>query len=55
MLAKIAILQAFQAELEAKADRYREVAAELGIDISKETYAPKAQTLSTDHNTGASR
>ena len=50
VLAKIAILQAFQAELEAKADRYREVAAELGIDISKETYAPKAPTLSTDHN-----
>ena len=48
VLAKIAILQAFQAELEAKADRYREVAAELGIDISKETYAPKAQTCSTD-------
>ncbi|HEY7073271.1 MAG TPA: MerR family transcriptional regulator [Acidimicrobiales bacterium] len=31
VLAKIAILQAFQAELEAKADRYREVATELDL------------------------
>lgn len=33
VLAKIAILQAFQQELQAKADRYREVARELGVDI----------------------
>ena len=40
VLAKIAILQAFQAELEAKADRYREVAAELGIDLHAATTPP---------------
>jgi DNA-binding transcriptional MerR regulator len=34
VLAKIAILQAFQAELEAKAQRYQERATELGIDLA---------------------
>jgi len=33
VLAKIAVLQIFQAELEAKADRYQQVAAELGIEL----------------------
>jgi DNA-binding transcriptional MerR regulator len=33
VLAKIAVLQIFQAELEAKADRYGVVAAELGIEL----------------------
>ena len=36
VLAKVGILEAFQAELEAKADRYRAVAAELGIDLDAE-------------------
>jgi len=34
VLAKVAILEAFQAELVAKANRYAEVAAELGVDLS---------------------
>jgi DNA-binding transcriptional MerR regulator len=34
VLAKVAILQAFQAELVAKAERYAEVAGELGIDLA---------------------
>jgi hypothetical protein len=33
VLAKIAILEAFQAELVTKAKRYLEVAGELGIDL----------------------
>jgi hypothetical protein len=33
VLAKIAVLQIFQAELEAKAERYRVVATELGIEL----------------------
>jgi MerR family transcriptional regulator, repressor of the yfmOP operon len=37
VLAKIAILQAFQAELEGKADRYRQVARELEIELPAET------------------
>lgn len=37
VLAKIAILQAFQIELETRADRYRCIAAELGIDLSSRT------------------
>jgi DNA-binding transcriptional MerR regulator len=36
VLAKIAVLQAFQSELEAKAARHREVAQELGIDLDAE-------------------
>lgn len=36
VLSKVAILEAFQHELEAKADRYRELASELGIDLSPE-------------------
>jgi DNA-binding transcriptional MerR regulator len=39
VLAKVAILEAFQAELEAKAARYQEVATELGIDLPAETHA----------------
>jgi DNA-binding transcriptional MerR regulator len=39
VLAKVAILEAFQAELEAKAGRYQEVAAELGIDLPAATHA----------------
>jgi MerR family transcriptional regulator, repressor of the yfmOP operon len=39
VLAKIAILQAFQAELEAKAASYQEVAVELGVDLPAETHA----------------
>lgn len=39
VLAKIAILEAFQTELEAKADRYREVAAELDITLPTEAHA----------------
>jgi DNA-binding transcriptional MerR regulator len=35
VLAKIAILEAFQTELEAKAERYREVATELDIALPK--------------------
>lgn len=37
VLAKIAILQAFQSELETKADRYHDVATELGIDLRAQT------------------
>lgn len=37
VLAEIAILQIFQAELEAKADRYREVALGLGVDPAAHT------------------
>ena len=36
VLAKIAILRTFQSELEAGADRYRQVAAELGIGLPGE-------------------
>ena len=39
VLAKVAVLQAFQAELEAKAGRYREVARELDLDLPAETHA----------------
>jgi MerR family transcriptional regulator, repressor of the yfmOP operon len=39
VLAKLAILQAFQAELEAKASRYAERATELGIDLAAEVHA----------------
>jgi MerR family transcriptional regulator, repressor of the yfmOP operon len=39
VLAKVAILQAFQAELEAQATRYREVAAELGLELPVGTVA----------------
>jgi len=39
VLAKLAILQAFQAELEAKAARYGERAKELGIDLPAEVHA----------------
>jgi DNA-binding transcriptional MerR regulator len=38
VLAKIAILQAFQAELETRADRYQERAHELGIDLTAQTH-----------------
>jgi DNA-binding transcriptional MerR regulator len=38
VLAKIAILEAFQAELETKAARYQERATELGIDLPAETH-----------------
>lgn len=38
VLAKIAILEAFQAELEAKATRYRQRASELGIDLPSEIH-----------------
>ena len=38
VLAKIAILEAFQAELETKADRYQERATELGIDLPAEIH-----------------
>ena len=37
VLAKIAILQAFQSELETKAARYHDVATELGIDLRAQT------------------
>ncbi len=40
VLGKIGVLQAFQAELEAKAARQREVAAELGLDLDAEVSAP---------------
>lgn len=40
VLAKVAILQAFQAELDAKAARYRERAAELGVDLDAAVHAP---------------
>jgi DNA-binding transcriptional MerR regulator len=36
VLSKIAVLQAFQSELEAKSKRQREVAKELGIDLDAE-------------------
>jgi hypothetical protein len=36
VIAKLAILQAFQDELEAKAARYKEVGHELGIDVAAE-------------------
>jgi DNA-binding transcriptional MerR regulator len=39
VLAKVAILEAFQAELEAKATRYREVAGELGVDLDAAIHA----------------
>lgn len=38
VLAKIAVLQAFQAELEAKAARYHVIATELGIDLATLTH-----------------
>jgi MFS family permease/DNA-binding transcriptional MerR regulator len=39
VIAKMAILQAFQDELEAKAARYKEVGEELGIDVAAELRA----------------
>ena len=39
ILAKISTLEAFRSDLQAKASRYREVAAELGIDLSSEIHA----------------
>ncbi len=39
VVAKMAVLQAFQDELEAKARRYREVAKELGVDLAAELRA----------------
>ena len=39
VVAKMAVLQAFQDELEAKARRYREVGKELGIDLAAELRA----------------
>ncbi|MBV9952556.1 MAG: MerR family transcriptional regulator [Acidimicrobiia bacterium] len=36
VLAKVAVLQAFQTELEAKSKRHHEVAQELGIDLDAE-------------------
>ena len=39
VLAKVAILEAFQAELVAKSQRYAEVAGELGIDLAALTHA----------------
>jgi DNA-binding transcriptional MerR regulator len=39
VLAKIAVLQAFHSELEAKATRHHEVAEELGIDLDAELHA----------------
>ena len=40
VLAKVAILEAFQSELVAKSQRYAEVAEELGIDLSAGRRAP---------------
>jgi DNA-binding transcriptional MerR regulator len=42
VLSKIAILQAFQNELEEKSKRYQEVAAELGIELETDTDADRA-------------
>jgi hypothetical protein len=39
VIAKMAILQAFQDELEAKAARYKEVGEELGVDVAAELRA----------------
>jgi DNA-binding transcriptional MerR regulator len=44
VLSKIAILEAFQAELEAKETRYREVARDLDIDLPAETHADTASS-----------
>jgi DNA-binding transcriptional MerR regulator len=39
VVAKMAILQAFQDELEAKVERYQEVAKDLGVDLAAELRA----------------
>ena len=39
VIAKMAILQAFQDELEAKASRYKEIGKDLGIDLAAELRA----------------
>jgi len=48
VLAKVAILQAFQAELEAKAARYRDVAAEHGFELPSVTSETPAEPVGDD-------